>query len=128
MTRVVGIGGVFLKSRDSETLAKWYGETLGLKIEPWGGVCFPLRERKDAPKGAMQVWSLFRQDTDYFAPSTREVMVNFEVDDLDAMLARLTEKGVTILGRDDSDPNGSFAWFLDPEGTKVELWQPKDKS
>lgn len=125
MAQVVGIGGVFFKSRDPQALAEWYGKTLGLKIESWGGVVLPLRDPKHAPKGAGQVWSPFRQDTDYFAPSGREYMINFEVDDLDAMLTRLIEKGVTILGRDDNDQSGKFAWFLDPEGTKIELWQPK---
>jgi predicted enzyme related to lactoylglutathione lyase len=70
------------------------------------------------------VWTAFPETTDYMAPSTREFMVNFAVDDLDALLAKLTAKGVTILKRDDSDANGKFAWILDPDGTKIELWQP----
>jgi predicted enzyme related to lactoylglutathione lyase len=70
-------------------------------------------------------WSPFPQDSDYMAPSTREVMLNFAVDDMDAIVARLTAKGVPILKRDDTDPHGRFAWILDPDGTKIELWQPK---
>ncbi len=127
MGRIVGIGGVFFKSSDPKALAKWYRETLGLEVADWGGAIFPLRDSKNAPKGAVQVWSPFKHDTDYFAPSSREFMINFEVDDLDAMCARLKAKGVEILKREDNDPNGRFAWIVDPDGTKIELWQPKDK-
>jgi predicted enzyme related to lactoylglutathione lyase len=73
----------------------------------------------------MVVWSPFPETSDYMAPSTRDVMINFAVDDMDALIARLTSKGVAILRRDDKDPNGRFAWILDPDGTKIELWQPK---
>jgi catechol 2,3-dioxygenase-like lactoylglutathione lyase family enzyme len=124
MGRVVGIGGVFFKSKDPKALAAWYRDVLGLEIAEWGGAIFPLRDSKNAPKGAVQVWSPFKHDTDYFAPSTREFMVNFEVDDLDAMCTRLKAKGITPLKREDNDPSGRFAWILDPEGTKIELWQP----
>ena len=74
------------------------------------------------------VWNAFSEKTDYFAPSTRDFMLNFAVDDLDAFLARLQAKGVAILKRDDQDPNGRFAWILDPDGTKLELWEPKPRS
>ena len=127
MGRIVGIGGIFFKSKDPKALAVWYRDMLGLEIAEWGGAMLPLRDRSAAPKGAVQVWSPFKHDTDYFAPSTREFMVNFEVDDLDALCARLKAKGVEILKRDESDPSGSFAWIVDPDGTKIELWQPKDK-
>jgi catechol 2,3-dioxygenase-like lactoylglutathione lyase family enzyme len=125
MARVVGIGGVFFKSENPKALARWYADVLGLQITEWGGVIFPLRDLAAAPKGAVQVWSPFAQDTDYFSPSKREYMIDFEVDDLEAICARLKAKGVAILKREDSDPNGRFAWVLDPDGTKVELWQPK---
>jgi predicted enzyme related to lactoylglutathione lyase len=71
------------------------------------------------------VWSLFSQSSDYFAPSTRDFMINFAVDDLDAFLGKLKTKGVDVLKRDDQEPNGKFAWILDPEGNKIELWEPK---
>jgi len=125
MGRVVGIGGVFFKSKDPKALAAWYQDKLGIEVTEWGGATFPVRESGAAPKGAVQVWSPFAQDTKYFAPGTREFMINFEVDDLDAMCARLKAKGVEILKRDNSDPSGSFAWIMDPDGTKIELWQPK---
>ena len=119
---VTGIGGVFVRSKDPKALAAWYRDMLGITLEPWGGALL----RYDAPgHPPLAVWSAFAQSTDYMAPSTRDFMLNLAVDDLDAMVARLKAKGVPILGRDDTQPNGRFAWILDPDGTKVELWQPK---
>ena len=120
--RITGVGGVFFRSHDPKALAAWYADVLGLKVESWGGAML----NGDAPgRPPVVVWSPFPQSTTYMAPSTREFMVNFAVDDLDAILARLASKGVTVVGRDDKDPNGRFAWILDPDGTKIELWQPK---
>ena len=120
--RITGVGGVFVKSPNPKALSAWYRDVLGLAIEPWGGAAL----HTDAPGGPpVVVWSPFPAATDYRAPSTREFMINFAVDDLDAIVARLMVKGVTILKRDDSDPNGRFAWILDPDGTKIELWQAK---
>ncbi|HXC55514.1 MAG TPA: VOC family protein [Rhizomicrobium sp.] len=119
--RITGIGGIFYKSKDPKALAAWYGDVLGIKIETWGGAMLPY----DAPgHPPLAVWAVFPQATEHFAPSTREFMINFAVDDLDAFVARLQAKGVTILSRDDtSDPHGKFAWIMDPDGTKIELWQ-----
>ena len=118
---ITGVGGIFFKSKDPKKLAAWYRDVLGLQVETWGGAML----KTDAPgHPAVVVWTAFPETTDYMAPSTREFMVNFAVDDLDALLAKLTAKGVTILKRDDSDANGKFAWILDPDGTKIELWQP----
>jgi catechol 2,3-dioxygenase-like lactoylglutathione lyase family enzyme len=122
MAGITGIGGVFFKSRDPKALSAWYRDVLGLDVQKWGGALLPY----GAPGGPPHaVWSPFGQDTDYFAPSTREVMINFAVDDLDAMLTRIEAKGVTVLRRDDTDPHGRFAWLMDPDGTKIELWEPK---
>lgn len=124
MARITGIGGIFFKSADPKALAAWYRDVLGLAVEDWGGALLA----HDAPGHPPHaVWSPFAADTKYFAPSTREFMINFAVDDLDAMLARIEAKGATILARDDSDPNGRFAWLLDPDGTKIELWEGKGK-
>jgi len=121
---VTGVGGVFFKSKDPKALAAWYRDMLGMKIESWGGALLPY----DAPgHPSVVAWQAFSATTKYMAPSTREFMVDYAVDDLDAIVARLTSKGVTILKRDDSDPNGRFAWILDPDGAKIELWQPKPK-
>ena len=122
--RITGVGGIFLKSKDPKALAAWYRDVLGIAVEPWGGAML----RYDAPgHPPMVVWNAFPSTSDYMAPSTREFMINFAVDDLDAFVAKLKAKGVTILKRDDTDPTGKFAWILDPDGTKIELWQPKAK-
>jgi catechol 2,3-dioxygenase-like lactoylglutathione lyase family enzyme len=119
---ITGVGGIFIKSKNPKALAEWYRDVLGLDVKSWGGAVLAY----DAPgHPPVLTWSPFPQDSDYMAPSTREVMLNFAVDDMDAIVARLTAKGVAILKRDDSDPHGRFAWILDPDGTKIELWQPK---
>lgn len=119
--RITGVGGVFFRSPDPKALAAWYRDMLGIAVEDWGGAAL----KTDAPNHPpVVVWGPFAQDTKYFAPSTREFMINFAVDDLDAFLARIAAKGVEPVGRDDSDPSGRFAWIVDPDGTKVELWQP----
>jgi catechol 2,3-dioxygenase-like lactoylglutathione lyase family enzyme len=121
---ITGIGGLFVRSPNPKALAAWYKDVLGLRVEPWGGAILPY----DAPgRPPVLTWSPFPQTTSYMAPSTREFMIDFAVDDLDAVLARLKDKGVPIIKRDDSDPTGRFAWILDPDGTKIELWQPKAK-
>jgi catechol 2,3-dioxygenase-like lactoylglutathione lyase family enzyme len=119
---ITGFGGLFFKSKDPKALSAWYHDTLGLKLEGWGGAMLSY----DAPQHPPAVvWSPFPDTTGYMAPSARDFMVNFAVDDLDALLAKLTAKGVTILKRGDPDANGKFAWILDPDGTKIELWEPK---
>jgi catechol 2,3-dioxygenase-like lactoylglutathione lyase family enzyme len=118
--RITGIGGIFIVSKDPKALAAWYRDVLGISLESWGGATF----RYDAPgHPPVIVWNAFPQGASYLAPSSREFMLDFAVDDLDAFLTRLKAKGVTILKRDDSDPSGKFAWILDPDGTKIELWQ-----
>ena len=122
--RITGVGGVFFKSKDPKALAAWYRDVLGLPIQSWGGATLAY----DAPgHPPIVVWNAFKADTDYFKPSDRDFMLNFAVDDMDAFIARLKAKGVAILRQDDSDPSGRFAWILDPDGTKIELWQPKPK-
>jgi len=123
MGRVLGVGGVFFKSRDPDALASWYRDVLGLEFQDWGGVVFEPAAMAAHP-GAGTVLSPFGSDTTYFAPSARDFMINLAVDDLDAVLANCAQHGV------DADvlpeqANGRFAHILDPEGTKIELWQPK---
>jgi catechol 2,3-dioxygenase-like lactoylglutathione lyase family enzyme len=120
--RITGVGGVFITSSDPKALATWYRDVLGITLEPWGGALL----RYDAPGHPPTVaWNALSAKSRYLAPSKREFMIDFAVDDLDAFVARLKTKGVPILKRDDSDPSGKFAWILDPDGTKIELWQPK---
>ena len=119
---VTGIGGIFIKSDNPKALMAWYRDVLGVKLEAWGGAMLSY----DAP-GHPPVMTLnaFDRATTYMDPSKREFMLNFAVDDLTTMLDRLKARGVLVLKRDDSDPSGRFAWILDPEGTKIELWEPK---
>jgi catechol 2,3-dioxygenase-like lactoylglutathione lyase family enzyme len=119
---VTGVGGIFVASKDPKKLAAWYRDVLGVDLAAWGGVKFDNEAARHAPATA---WFAYRDGSDFAAPSTRDFMIDFAVDDLDAFVARLKSKGVVILKRDDSDPSGAFAWILDPDGTKIELWQPK---
>jgi predicted enzyme related to lactoylglutathione lyase len=121
MARITGLGGVFIKSSDPKALSAWYQDKLGIAIEDWGGAV--LKQSPQSPPQA--VWSPFEEGTQYFMPSTRDVMINFAVDDLDVFLALIEAKGVKIVGKMETDPNGKFAWVLDPDGTKIELWEPK---
>jgi predicted enzyme related to lactoylglutathione lyase len=121
MAQITGIGGIFIKSRDPKALSAWYREKLGMPVEEWGGAIF--RQNQQSPSAA--TWNPFKEDTQHFAPSTREVMINFAVDDLDAFLRDIEAKGVKIEGQMADDTFGKFAWILDPDGTKIELWQPK---
>ncbi len=120
--RITGVGGIFFKSPNPKALMAWYRDVLGIKLESWGGAKLSY----DAPgHPPVVVVNAFAQTTDYMDPSKRDYMINFAVDDLPAFLDRLKAKGVDVLKRDDSDPNGSFAWIVDPDGTKIELWGPK---
>jgi catechol 2,3-dioxygenase-like lactoylglutathione lyase family enzyme len=121
---ITGIGGLFVRSKDPKALAAWYRDVLGIKVESWGGAML----RYDAPgHPEVVVWNAFSQGTDYFGPSPREFMINFAVDDLDAFLARIKAHGVEVIKRDDSDPHGRFAWITDPDGTRIEFYQPRGK-
>ena len=124
MAKVTGIGGVFFKARgDKAALAAWYAKHLGIPLEPWGGAA--LRWPADtANDGGVTAWHVAGPDSTWFAPSEASFMINYRVDDLDAMLADLTAAGVAIHKGPEAHENGKFAWILDPDGNKVELWQP----
>ena len=125
MGKVTGIGGVFFKSKDGKALAQWYQDVLGFNIDPsYGGTHFM---QSDAPKGACTVWSPFKHDTDYFEPSTNDFMFNLIVDDIHACLKQVKDAGGELVGEPCEDELGIFAWFMDPEGNKVELWQVPQK-
>ncbi len=120
---VTGVGGIFVTSKNPKALAAWYRDVLGIPLEPWGGAIL----RYDAPgHPPMALWNAMPENSDEIAPSRRDFMVNFAVDDLDAFVARLKSKGVPIL-KQEGDQTGKFAWILDPDGTKIELWQPATK-
>lgn len=123
MRRVTGIGGIFFKARDPQALAAWYRTHLGLAVEDWGGTAF--RWADDNPSGTgTTVWTPFKDDTRYFAPSTAAFMVNFRVEDLHGLLAALRAEGCEVMDPVEESEYGKFGWVLDPEGNKVELWQP----
>ena len=124
MARVTGIGGVFLKCKgDSAALAAWYREHLGMPLESWGGAVLKWPDDK-ADDGGMTVWTLAGSDSQWFSPSESSFMINYRVDDMDALLAQLRAGGVAVIGGPESHENGKFAWIMDPDGNKVELWQP----
>lgn len=122
MKRVTGIGGVFFKSRDPAALSAWYRQHLGLDVTDWGGAIF----RWGGPEsdGGVTVWSPFAQDTDYMAPGTASFMINFRVADLDALLSALKAEGCEMMEETSESEQGKFGWVVDPEGNKIELWQP----
>lgn len=124
MAKVTGIGGVFFKSRgDNKALAAWYEKHLGMKREDFGGVILRWPDDKAEDKG-LTVWHVAGSDSKWFSPSDSSFMINYRVDDLDELLAQLRAGGVEVVGDPQSDDNGKFAWILDPDGNKVELWQP----
>lgn len=123
MRRVTGIGGIFFKSKDPQALGEWYRRHLGLDVEEWGGVVF--RWADDNASGAgTTIWSPFGQDSSYFAPSTAPFMVNFRVEDLHALLAALRAEGCSVDDKVEESEYGKFGWVMDPEGHRIELWQP----
>ena len=124
MAKVIVLGGLFFKSADTAAMRDWYGNVLGLAFEPWGGLVF-LPETAAAHPGAGTVFSAFKADSDYFAPSDKEFMFNLMVDDLDAIIQRCAEHGVMPAGALLDEANGRFAQIMDPEGRKIELWEPK---
>ena len=123
MQRVTGIGGVFFKEKDPKALGEWYRTHLGMKVEAWGGAVF--RWAEDNPDGTgTTAWNLFKDDTSYFAPSASSFMVNYRVEDLDALLAKLREEGCDVDAKVEESEYGKFGWVMDPEGNRLELWQP----
>ncbi len=123
--RVTGIGGVFfLANADNAKLARWYEEHLGMPMQEWGGGVLEW-QNDQAEDGGSTVWHVGAADSNWFAPSEARFMINYRVDDLAALISKLTAAGVEIVDGPQFHENGAFAWILDPEGNKVELWEPK---
>jgi predicted enzyme related to lactoylglutathione lyase len=121
MARVTGIGGIFLRAKDRAALSAWYRDQLGLPVHEWHGAVFRLA---DAGAQTSSVWSLFPPDTKHFGPGDQTCMVNFAVDDLDGILSRLRAAGSPVDDKVHEDEFGRIGWVTDPEGNRVELWQP----
>jgi predicted enzyme related to lactoylglutathione lyase len=123
MAKVTGIGGVFIKSRNKSELVSWYQKNLGLELESWGGAILKWPEDK-SDDGGLTVWTAADHDTKWFSPSESAFMINYRVDNLDELLAQLQQNGVAIVAGPQSEENGKFAWIMDPDQNKVELWEP----
>ena len=115
--RVTGIGGIFFKAKNKDRLLDWYREHLGIDVQEWGGVTFE-------GKGGHTVWSVFKHDSDYFGPGSQRYMINYRVPSLARILARLKDEGVTVDARIEESEFGKFGWIVDPEGNRIELWEP----
>ena len=122
MKRVTGIGGIFFKSADPKALGDWYKTHLGLDVTDWGGALFQWGGEGSEP--GITVWSPFAQDTNYMQPSAASFMINYRVEDLDELLAVLKQEGCNVVDKTESSAQGKFGWVIDPEGNKVELWEP----
>jgi predicted enzyme related to lactoylglutathione lyase len=124
MKRVTGIGGIFFKANDPEKLYQWYEKHLGIKRAADGsGVSFKWGDEADGSGSGMTVWSVFPRSSKYFDPSTAGFMINYWVENMDELVQALEGEGVEILGRQNEE-YGRFAWIMDPEGNRIELWEP----
>lgn len=122
MKRVTGIGGIFFSAKDPAALQAWYRDRLGIDVQSWGGAAFEWAEG-NALKGTT-AWSIGANDGKHFAPSTSSFMVNYRVENLTALLQALRDEGCDVLEKMDDSEYGKFGWVMDPEGNKVELWEP----
>lgn len=122
MQRVTGIGGIFFKAKDPVALRAWYQKHLGFDVQSWGGTMFEW-SASGSSKGST-TWSVSSVEDDYFAPSSSAFMINYRVADLHGLLQALREEGCQVLDKVDESEIGKFGWVIDPEGNKVELWEP----
>jgi|SRR6476659_6682188 len=125
MTHVTGIGGIFFKAEDPKSLKEWYREHLGIDAGDYGAT-FNWRDDNDPTKQGQTLWTPFPKDTKYFDPGTAPFMINYRVADLDGLVKALRDRGVEV--KSESSEYGSFAWISDPEGNRIELWEPADES
>ena len=125
MTHVTGIGGIFFKAEDPKSLKEWYREHLGIDAGDYGAT-FNWRDDNDPTKQGQTLWTPFPKDTKYFDPGTAPFMINYRVADLDGLVKALREEGVEV--KSESSEYGNFAWISDPEGNRIELWEPAPES
>lgn len=126
MKRVTGIGGIFFKCNDPEKVKEWYKTHLGFDTGPYG-TKFDWRQDADSTKKGYTLWTPFSEKTKYFEPSTKDIMINYRVEDLEALVEQLKKEGVTVLDKIETYDYGKFVHILDLEGNKIELFEPGDK-
>jgi predicted enzyme related to lactoylglutathione lyase len=126
MKRVTGIGGIFFKAKDPAALQAWYKRHLGIDVQTWGGAAFDWTDAEGRPVAGTTAWLITSAHSDKFAPGSATFMVNYRVADLHALVKALREEGCNVLDKMDDSEYGKFAWVIDPEGNKVELWQPPE--
>ena len=126
MKRVTGIGGIFFQAKDPVALREWYRRHLGIDVQPWGGAALSWTDAAGRPAHGTTIWSVGAADGGQFAPSAAAFMINYRVDDLAALLQALRDEGCNVLDNTDDSEYGKFGWVIDPEGNKVELWQPPE--
>ncbi len=124
MKRVTGIGGIFFNAKDPAALRAWYKAHLGIDIQEWGGAAFTWADADGNPMKGTTIWSIGLAEGDSFAPGKASFMINYRVDNLAALLQALRDEGCNVLDRSDDSEYGKFGWVIDPEGNKVELWEP----
>lgn len=125
MKKVTGIGGIFFKCKDPKAVTEWYKNNLGLNTNPYGA-SFEWYEGAESKTKAQTQWTPFKEDTKYFAPSTKEFMINYRVENLEALVEELKKNGVTIVDKIETYDYGKFVHIMDIEGNKIELWEPID--
>lgn len=124
MKRVTGIGGIFFQAKDPVALGAWYKRHLGIDVQEWGGAAFTWADGAGNPMKGTTIWSVGAIGSDSYSPSTAPFMINYRVEDLAALLQLLRAEGCNVLEKMDDSEFGKFGWVVDPEGNKVELWQP----
>ena len=123
MRRVTGIGGIFFKARDAKALHEWYRKHLGIDVQDWGGAAFAWTDAEGKPTGGSTIWSV-NSSGDYFKPSAAPFMINYRVADVHALVKVLKEEGCEVMDQVEESEYGKFGWVMDPEGNKIELWEP----
>ncbi|MCC8359710.1 VOC family protein [Salinimicrobium sediminilitoris] len=123
--RVTGIGGIFFKTKDPKTTKDWYNKHLGLNTDQWGST-FWWKDKEG--NDCSTQWSPMKEDTDYYEPSKKQFMINYRVENLEELLEELKKEGVEIVGEMQTFEYGKFGWIMDPDGNKIELWEPNDKA
>jgi predicted enzyme related to lactoylglutathione lyase len=126
MKRVTGIGGIFFSAKDPVALRTWYKAHLGIDVQDWGGAAFTWADAEGKPATGTTVWCIGANDGKHFAPSTSTFMINYRVEDLTSLMQVLRDEGCNVLEEMDDPDHGKFGWVMDPEGNKVELWQPPE--